>query len=119
MKGNKMSIRFEDLKWTPAVKKLDDNKRYFFGTAAKNVDVSSVGKTISTAVLDKATYYLIEKPKEIDDVKIKVKAVKVKKEKKVKEKKVRVKKERVSKKLKKKAKAKIKKVRRKKNATNR
>lgn len=103
-----MSIRFEDLKWKPSVKNLDDRKGYFFGTVAEKVDPSLIGKTVSTAIKDGLTYYLIEKPKEVEEKPIKVKAVKVKKEKKV-----RVKKERVSKRTKKKLKARIKKGKRK------
>jgi len=99
-KDKKMSTRFQDLKWVPAVKKLDESKGYFFGTCAGSVKPEiEGGKLISTAVEGKQTFYLIEKPPQKDDVKFVSKANKIEPEK---EKKVRkqakVKKEKVSKK---------------------
>lgn len=108
-----MSVKFSSLDWKPEVK-MEASKGYFFGTIKKNVEpMIEGGKLISTAVKDKLTYYLIEKPREKVDTRLvaaaKVKPVKEKKVKKVKP----VKKARISKKpakAVKKAKSKIKKV---------
>ena len=112
-----MSIKFSDLDWNPEVKKLGD-KRYFYGTIAKNVKpVIEGGKLLSTAIKDKVTYYLFELPPAIDDTKI-TKQIKPVKDKPEKIKKVKPeKKERISKKpAKKVAKKSVKKVAKKKVA---
>lgn len=83
-----MSIRFQDLEWTPVVKKLSDKKNYFFGTIGTKVDITSIGELISTAVKDKIKYYLVEKPVDKIEVQVVSKATKIKSEKKVKVKKV-------------------------------
>lgn len=106
-----MSVKFGSLDWKPVVKKLDSDKGYFFGTIRKNVEpMIEGGKLISTAVKDKITYYLIEKPPEKIDTRLVVKAAKVKpvKEKKIKKAKAE-KKPRISKRPAKAIKRKIKK----------
>lgn len=56
------SEKIQDLKWKPAVKKLDNKKRYFFGAMTKGFKLDATDKLIAIAKGADFTYCLIERP---------------------------------------------------------